>query len=93
MKVAYSMLKSTTEEGKVNWALAVRDLLCTNGFTFAWCCGFVADETRFLTKFLQRLKDCFIQNWHSRLETSERYEVQRPLKSAIEKETCYTKSK
>ena len=49
MKVAYNMLKSMAEEGNVNWGSTVRDLLCTNGFTIAWCYGSVADETRFLT--------------------------------------------
>ena len=34
----------------------------------------------------QRLKDCFIQNWHSRLESSGRYEVYRTFKSVLEKE-------
>ena len=68
--MAYNMLKSMVEEGKENWASAVRDLLCTNDFAFAWWNGSVGEETRFLTEFQQRLKDCFIQNWHSRLESS-----------------------
>ena len=46
----------------------------------------MGDETRFLTEFQQRLKDCFIQNWHSSLESSGRYEVYRTFKSALEKE-------
>ena len=78
--MAYNILKSMTEEGKENWASAVRDLLCTNGFAFAWWNGSVGDETRFLTEFQQRLKDCFIQNWHSRLESSGRYEVYKTFK-------------
>ena len=36
VRMAYNMLKSMAEEGKENWASAVRDLLCTNGFAFAW---------------------------------------------------------
>ena len=46
----------------------------------------MGDKTRFLTEFQQRLKDCFIQNRHSRLESSGRYEVYRTFKSALEKE-------
>ena len=46
----------------------------------------MGDEARFLTEFQQRLKDCFIQNWHSRLESSGRYKVYRTFKSALEKE-------
>ena len=84
--MAYNMLKNMTEEGKENWASAVRDLLCTNGLAFAWWNGSVGDETRFLTEFQQRLTDCFIQNWHSRLESCGIYEVYRTLKSALEKE-------
>ena len=88
VRMAYNMPKSMAEEGKENWASAVRDLLCrpTSDFAFAWWNGSVGDETRFLTEFQQRLKDCFIQNWHSRLESSGRYEVYRTFKSALEKE-------
>ena len=86
VRMAYNMLKSMAEEGKENLASAVRDLLCTNGFAFAWWNGSVGDETRFLTEFQLRLKDCLIQNWHSRLESSGRYEVYRTFKSALEKE-------
>ena len=78
--MAYNMLKSMAEEDKENWASAVRDLLCTNCFDFAWWNGSVGDETRFLTEFQQRLKDCFIQNWRSRLESSGRYEVYKTFK-------------
>ena len=84
--MAYNMLKNMEEEGKENWASAVRNLLCTNGFAFAWWNGSVGDETRFLTEFQQRLKDSFIQNVHSRLESSGRYEVYKTFKSALEKE-------
>ena len=86
VKMAYNMLKSMAEEGKENWASAVRDLLCTNGFAFAWWNGSVGDETRFLTEVWQRLKHCVTQNWHSRQETNESYEVYRTFKSALEKE-------
>ena len=85
-RMAYNMLKNMAAEGKENWASAVRDLLCTNGFAFAWWNGSVGDETRFLAEFQQRLKDCFIQNWHSKLESSGRYEIYRPFKSALGKE-------
>ena len=86
VKMAYKMLKSMAEEGKENWASEVRDLLCTNGFTFAWWNGSVGEETCFLAEFQQRLQDCFIQNWHSRLDSSGRYEVHINFKSASEKE-------
>ena len=81
MRMAYNMLKS--KEDKENWASAVRDLLCRNGFAFASWNGSVGDKTGFLTEFQQRLKDCFSQNWHSRLESSGRYEVYRTFKSAL----------
>ena len=83
VRMAYNMMKSMAEKGKENWASAVRDLLC---LAFAWWNGSVGDETCFLAEFQQQLKDCFIQNWHSRLESSGRYEVYRTFKSALEKE-------
>ena len=84
--MAYNMLKSMAEEGEENWASAVRDLLRANGFAFVWLNGSVGDETRLLAEFLQCLKACFTQNWHSELETSERYEVHKTFYSALEKE-------
>ena len=54
--MVYNMLKSIAEDGKENWASAVRDLLCTNGFAFARWNGSVGDEIFFLTEFQQRLK-------------------------------------
>ena len=49
--MAYSMLKSMAERGQENRASAVRDLLCSNGFAFAWWNRSVGDKTRSLTNF------------------------------------------
>ena len=51
VKMAYILLKSMAEEGKENWASAVRDILCTMYKWFAWWNGSMGDETRFLTEF------------------------------------------
>ena len=79
--MAYNMQKRMAEEGKKNWASAVRDLLCTNGFAFAWWNGSVGDETR----FLKRLRDWLTSNWHFKQETKERYIVYSNIKRAQEK--------
>ena len=85
VKMTHNMLTSMADEGKEKWASAVRDLLCTNGFAFAWWNGSLGYEIRLLTEFQQRLKDCFIQNWHSRLESCWRYEAYRTFKNDLEK--------
>ena len=57
VKMAHSMLKSVSEEGKENWASAFRDLLCTNSVAFPWWNGSVVDKTRFVPDFQHPLKD------------------------------------
>ena len=57
---------------KDNWASMVRTLLSKLGFYEVWLAQSVGNITKFLTIFKTRVRDTFIQDWHSRLEDSSR---------------------
>ena len=57
---------------KLNWASEVRDLLFRLGFNEACYNQSVGNEALFLNSLKQRLKDIFIQEWHTRLQESSR---------------------
>ena len=52
--------------------MLVRDLLSRLGFMDVWVYQGVGDIKIFMEVFKQRIKDVFIQDWHSRLENSTR---------------------
>ena len=57
---------------KDNWASMVRTLLSKLGFYEVWLAQSVGNITKFLTIFKTRVRDTFIQDWHSRLQDSSR---------------------
>ena len=61
-----------TKPQKQNWASLVRDLLCRSGFQDVWFFKCVVNINIFLNTFKSRMRDMFMQDWHSRLENSTR---------------------
>ena len=61
-------LESSPE--KPNWALHVKHLLSIYGFRNVWEAQYVENSKSFLEIFKQKVKDCFFQEWHSRVEDS-----------------------
>ena len=57
---------------KQNWALSVKNLLSRLGFMDVWVAQGVGNKEAFLEIFKLRVKDIFIQDWHSRLDNSTR---------------------
>ena len=80
-KQAYDMLVNLAEQGKSNWASHIRDLLFQNGFGIAWISGQVGNEKMFLNMVKERLKDCYIQGWSSKILNSEHLNVYSGFKS------------
>ncbi|KAK7108905.1 hypothetical protein V1264_013044 [Littorina saxatilis] len=80
VKMAHVMMRNMADRGTDNWSARVRNLLCENGFGHVWTYGYVGNEKHFIKAFQQRLKDCFTQNWHSKLEDSERYDTYKLFK-------------
>ena len=84
---AYNMLNHLQELGKKTWAYHIRQLLCTNGFGEVWLQQNVGDTNNFLSVFRQRLSDQFQQDWHSNIESKERFELYASFKQVVKSET------
>ena len=67
------MLKDIQEmPNKTNWASLVRQLLMSLGFNEVWLAQGVVNTDVFISVFIQRINDIFVQNWHERLGGSSR---------------------
>ena len=82
----YNMLLHVQENGVQNWAFSIKELLCRNGFGLAWLQQGVGCVKSFLHEFSQRLKDCYIQEWHASISSSERTELYSSFKSYFQPE-------
>ena len=74
VKCIYNMMIQDLQlmPNKPNWALHVKNLLSIYGFGNVWEAQGVQNVKFFLEIFKQRVKDTFIQEWHSRLENTTR---------------------
>ena len=70
-RMAYHSSYCLAEIGKKSWAGGVKQLLLSYGFGEVWYNQGVGDDKSFLSEFSQRLRDCFQQNWHEKLMSSE----------------------
>ena len=71
------MLHVLDERGKINWASNVRCKLHHYGFGFVWLNQGVEEMSQFSHVFRERLVVCRWQEWHSHVETSDRFNVYR----------------
>ena len=74
IKLAYNMMLRDLElnPNKQNWASMVKHLLSRLGFLEVWNGQGIGNISNFLMIFKTRVKDIYIQDWHSRLENSTR---------------------
>ena len=74
INLIYRMMLSDMESrpSTVNWASLVKHLLLSLGFYEVWLAQGVGNYNAFISIFKQRLTDTFVQNWHSRLQSSTR---------------------
>ena len=70
----YNMMLNDIEmrPNKQNWASSERSLLQTLGVNEVWLFQGVGNINIFLSLFIQRIKDTFVQNWNDRLSNSSR---------------------
>ena len=54
------------------WANGIKHLLESNGFGYVWLSEGTPNSKAFIRTLKQRLIDCYKQNWHSKITTSER---------------------
>eukprot|EP00745_Piridium_sociabile_P012148 TRINITY_DN18857_c0_g1_i10.p1 TRINITY_DN18857_c0_g1~~TRINITY_DN18857_c0_g1_i10.p1 ORF type:complete len:206 (-),score=0.01 TRINITY_DN18857_c0_g1_i10:531-1148(-) len=91
-KQAYEMYRNKiirnveNQIDKHNWVSTVRHCLDTYGFSDVWLNGGVGNEKAFIQVFKQRLIDCYMQEWSSKLYDSDRYSTYRCFKSLLQPE-------
>jgi hypothetical protein len=85
-KAAYETLKTMDERGTSTWVTSTRSILFRFGFGIVWICQGVGNQVCFIREFKQRLVDCFSQEWHDKISTSERFEHYREFKQTLEVE-------
>ena len=73
----YRMLYVLDERGKRNWASSVRCKLYQYGFGFVWLNQGAEKRNQFLHVFRERSVVCRWQEWHSHVETSDRFNIYR----------------
>ena len=83
-KQAYLMLmKSNISEG-IDWARSVAKCLSELGFGYIWTNGGTANERGFLKSLKQRLRDCYLQEWNSKLGRSSRFDFFKSFKTSFQ---------
>jgi hypothetical protein len=74
-KKAYNMLLSLQKQNYSTWACDIRNVLYMYGYGVVWETQSVGNVRAFIAQFKRRLIDCFIQDWHSGLESHSFYDV------------------
>ena len=64
-KQCYLMSKNMSIAGFDTWAGKIKTLLDMYGMSFAWENQSVSNHDLFVNEFVQRVKDCYVQDWHS----------------------------
>jgi hypothetical protein len=72
-KKAYNMLLALQRQNCNTWACKIRNVLYRFGFGLVWEAQGVGITKVFITKFKQRLIDCFTQDWNASLEEHDFY--------------------
>ena len=85
-KSAYLMLYKLDENGKTNWVTYIKHLLSRYGFGYAFFNQGVGDIDVFLRIFKQRVKDNYLQEWHSNVDISSKLSNYKCFKSVFEYE-------
>ena len=81
IKECYRVLKELDDFGRKTWATNVRTLLYRYGFGHVWFAQGVGQNDLFIQKFVQRIKDCYIQDWHSEITNSDKLNTYRIIKN------------
>ena len=74
VKQCYTMLKHYDSIGYINWATKVRTCLYRNGFGYVWEQQSVDNQALFISSFMQRLKDQYMQQWNEICNTQSKLE-------------------
>jgi hypothetical protein len=80
-KIVYKMLHRLDVNGKINWASAVKNILLSYGFGYAWFAQDIGNEIAFVNSFAQRVLDISHQDWVADLASNGRLNSYREFKS------------
>jgi len=76
-KQAYSMMLLQDQNGKRNWVTEIRELLSKIGLDHVWFNQSINNINVFLVECKQRLLDIFVEDWSSKVRSSDRYSLYR----------------
>jgi hypothetical protein len=82
----YVMSKFLCDNGRKTWANDIKLLLNRYGFTYVWLQQGVGNKKEFITAFVQRVKDCYLQEWHETLSNSGTLNLYNKIKHVLEPE-------
>ena len=85
-KQSYLMLKRLDESGKTTWASHIKSMLFRFGFGYIWISQDVGNSKLLTHLFTEGLKDCYFQEWLSKVAESEKAEHYKHFKSLLEVE-------
>ena len=91
VRKCYNMMRHYDQFGYTNWVTLVRRALHTNGFGYLWEQQEVTHEKLFLTSFIQRLRDQYLQQWFSDVSLSSKLCTYSSFKLSFTHE-CYLDS-
>ena len=80
VKKCYNMMKYFDELGSSNWCTRIKLLLQSAGLNYAWEVQDIQNEAVFIATFVQRLKDQYIQNWFSDINTNRKLVLYKDFK-------------
>jgi hypothetical protein len=83
----YNMLKSLDSVGHTYWVTHLRKNLMSNGFSYVWNAQYVVNEKSFLSEYVQKLKDQYIQIWTSKCLNSPKLISYSKYKTSFESES------
>ena len=86
VKNCYLMLKNLDQNGKRTWASSVKEFLFKYGFGVVWMEQGVGNEILFLAEFVERVKDCYRQDWYRDIHNSSKLSIYCTFKSLLEPE-------
>lgn len=69
---AYDMLLMSCMGGNRKWVKLMKKILFGLRFGFVWLKYEVAEECSFVGRLKQKMKDCFVQEWHATNECKNR---------------------
>ena len=85
-KKCYLLSKNLDANGRQTWCSKIRLLLCRYGFNIIWQNQGVGNIRVFMSEFIQRLKDCYLQEWNDNVTNNRKLDVYRNIKITFELE-------